>query len=221
MPVKDITGQRFGKYTVISRVENNKHDMAMWLCQCDCGTQKIVMGSSLRRGLILSCGCYHKEKVSQLQTTHGQSKTRLFHLWQSIKARCNNPNNKHYSYYGGRGISLCPEWESDFSRFAEWAHNNGYDDTLTIDRIDPDKGYEPSNCKWSTRQEQQSHLRNCRIFEINGVSHPLNTWCKIYNMPHETVRKRLEKGWDIEKALSTPSDKRYSHNAHTVNGAHP
>ena len=204
MPYIDITGKRFGRYTVLRYAGNDKHGCALWDCRCDCGNVKTVVGSSLRKGVVISCGCYHRDKVTEMKTTHGQSKTRLFHVWQQMKRRCNNPHHKAYGYYGGKGIKLCHEWENDFQAFSAWARSNGYDDSLTIDRINPDKGYEPSNCKWSTRQEQQSHLSNCRIFEINGVSHPLNTWCKIYNKPHETVRKRLLNGWDIEKALTTP-----------------
>ena len=215
MALIDMTGKRFGRYTVLYRVENDKYGNGQWMCKCDCGNQKVVGGSALRKGVTISCGCYHKDIVARNGTTHGQSKSRLFRIWQCMKARCNNPNNKHYSYYGGNGIKVCPEWEHDFPTFAEWANSNGYSEDLTIDRIDSSKGYEPSNCKWATRVEQQSHLRNCKIYEINGVSHPINTWCKIFNMPHETVRKRMAKGWSAEKALTTPSDKRYSHNKST------
>ena len=204
MPPIDMTGKRFGRYTVLYRLKNDKHGNAMWMCRCDCGAEKPVLGASLRKGIVVSCGCYHHDELIKRFTTHGQSKTRLFGIWQSMKRRCNNPHHKNFNYYGGKGIKLCAEWDSDFSKFAEWAYANGYADNLTIDRIDPSKGYEPSNCKWSTRAEQQSHLSNCRLYEINGEVHPINTWCKIYNKPHETVRKRLLKGWDVEKALTTP-----------------
>ena len=215
MPAVDMAGRRFGRYTVLYRSENDKHGNAMWMCKCDCGNQKIVAGSALRKGVTLSCGCYHKEKVAKINTTHGESKSRLFGIWQSMKARCNNPNHKHYSYYGGKGISVCEEWKHDFQSFADWANNNGYSEGLTIDRIDPIGNYEPSNCRWLSRAEQQKHLSNCRLFEVDGETNPLNTWCKIYNMPHETVRKRIAKGWDIKEALTVPPDKRYSHNAYT------
>ena len=98
------------------------------------------------------------------------------------------------------------EWNDNFSRFAEWAIRNGYQDGLTIDRIDPLKGYEPSNCRWATRIEQQSHLSSCHIYEINGVSHNIAEWCRIYNVPHERVRRRVvNEHWDILKALTTPA----------------
>lgn len=218
MPYTDISGKRFGRYTVLCYAGNNKHGCALWKCKCDCGTIKTVLGSSLRRGLIVSCGCYHRDQLTERLTTHGQTKTRLCNIWRSMKSRCNNPHNKHYSYYGGKGIKICSEWENDFISFSKWAYSNGYSDNLTIDRINPDKGYEPSNCRWITRTEQQLHLSNCRIYEINGVRLPLNTWCKIYKRPHETIRKRLSKGWDIKKALTTPSDMRYSHKKRTISG---
>lgn len=202
----DITGKRFGRYTVLYRMENDKHGNAVWMCRCDCGNEKPVVGSSLRKGVVFSCGCYHRDKVIEIQTTHGGTKTKLFHIWQKMKSRCNNPNHKHYKYYGGKGIKICHEWEHDFSKFAEWANANGYVDGLTIDRIDPSKGYEPSNCKWSTRQEQQSHLSSCRMYEINGESHNIAEWCRIYNVPHERVRRRVvNDNWDILKALTTPA----------------
>lgn len=206
MTVIDMTGKKFGRYTVLYRVKNDKNGMAMWMCRCDCGTEKVVMGSSLRKGVTVSCGCYHRDKVAQLGTTHGKSHTRLFHIWQKMKSRCNNPHFKHYKYYGGKGIKLCSEWEHDFTAFETWALNNGYNDNLTIDRIDPLKGYEPSNCRWATRSQQQSHISSCHLYEINGVLHNIAEWCRIYNVPHERTRRRVvDEHWDILKALTTPA----------------
>lgn len=208
MPPTDMTGKRFGRLTVLYRLPNDKHANAVWMCKCDCGNQKPIVGAALRKGVVVSCGCFHHDELISRITTHGQSRTKLFHTWQHMKARCNNPHHKHYKYYGGKGIKVCQEWENDFTIFAEWSNNNGYVEGLTIDRIDPSKGYEPSNCKWATRQEQQSHLSSCLVYEIDGVSHNLSDWCKIYNRPHETVRKRLLNGWDIVSALTVPPLKR-------------
>ena len=206
MGMVDMTGKRFGRYTVLYRTDNDKFGNAVWMCQCDCGTIKAVNGGALRKGVTVSCGCFHRDKVTQISTTHGKSRTKLFSTWQHMKARCNNPNHKHYKYYGGKGIKLCPEWEHDFSSFEQWAINNGYAEGLTIDRINPDKGYEPFNCRWATRQEQQSHISSCHMYEIDGISHNLAEWCRIYNVPHERVRRRVVKEhWDILKALTTPA----------------
>lgn len=209
MPYIDMTGKRFGKLTVLYHVENDRFNNAQWMCKCDCGKEKVIVGSALRKGIIVSCGCFHRFEVSKRLTTHGQSSTRLFHIWQCMKSRCNNPHHKNYNYYGGKGIKVCQEWEHDFSRFAEWANNNGYADGLTIDRIDSSKGYEPSNCKWSTRKEQQSHLSSSiHTYEINGEIHTLAQWCRIYNVPYEKTRRRILNGHhDILSALTVPSFK--------------
>lgn len=205
MPAKDITGMRFGRYTVIERVENDKHGNAVWLCRCDCGKEKKVIGASLRKGVVVSCGCYHKEKLKQTQTTHGESKSRLFEIWRCMKSRCYNKNHKNYDYYGGRGIIVCEDWKNNYVAFAEWARNNGYAENLTIDRIDVDGNYEPSNCRWVSRKEQMENTRVSHIYTINGESKCLSEWCKVYNVPHERVRSRvINRGWNIIDALTTP-----------------
>lgn len=205
MPFVDMTGKRFGRYTVIKRVENDKHGNAVWLCRCDCGNEKNVVGRSLRSGVVVSCGCYHKDDIRVRETTHNESKTRLFHIWQKMKSRCYNAKNKFYSYYGGRGISVCDEWKDDYSAFSAWSKSNGYDDTLTIDRIDHDGNYCPQNCRWVSRKVQQNNTRYTHLFTINGETHSIAEWCRIYNVPHERVRQRVvNKGWDILDALTVP-----------------
>lgn len=209
MPVcKDLTGKRFGRYTVIRREDNNKHGASMWLCECDCGKRKIVMGQHLRGGHTLSCGCYSKELLIKNKTKHNKSYSRIYHEWQYIKRRCYNPNYKYYSYYGGRGITICDEWLSDFANFQTWALSNGYDDTLTLDRIDSNGNYEPNNCRWSTRKEQQNNRSTNLFFTIDGETKTLSQWCDIYNVPHERTRHRVKKGWDILDALTTPPNKK-------------
>ena len=205
MPFIDISGKRFGKYTVLKYVGNNKHGMALWECRCDCGNIRTVVGSSLRKGVTVSCGCYHKEEVSKRKTTHGMSNTRIRTIWNHMIQRCTNPNNTAYKYYGQRGISVCNEWINDFQTFYKWSVENGYENGLTIDRIDTNKGYDPSNCRWVSRKVQQNNTNAVHNFTINGETKSLAEWCRIYNQHHETVRIRvLKRGWDIEKALTTP-----------------
>ena len=212
MPYKDISGQRFGRYTVLRYVGNDKHGCALWECKCDCGVVKTVLGSSLRRGLIVSCGCYHKEDLANRLTTHGMTHTRIREIWNCIKQRCLNPNNTAYQYYGGRGITICDEWKTDFSSFSKWAMENGYDDTLTIDRIDTNKGYDPSNCRWVSRKVQMNNRRCTPHYEMNGESHTIAEWCEIYNLSHKLVSKRVKKlGWSLDKALLTPPLEQYRH----------
>ena len=156
--IKDIAGKRFGKWTVLRRAENNKDGRSMWYCRCDCGTERKVIGKTLISGKSLCCGCTRKENAAKASrkanTTHGMKKTRLYTIWQSMKGRIKYPSTNSYERYGGRGIEVCEEWKNDFSSFASWALSNGYSDELTLDRIDSDGDYEPSNCRWATWSQQ-------------------------------------------------------------------
>lgn len=158
----DMTGKKYGKLTVIEK-DGGDTAGARWKCVCDCGNVITVRGTNLRRGLTTSCGCHQKNVVKMENTTHGQYTSRLHRIWSAMKQRCYNPRNKAYINYGGRGISVCDDWIHDFSAFSEWALSNGYNDTLTIDRINNDGNYEPDNCRWQTRAQQNKNKRpwNC------------------------------------------------------------
>ena len=147
----DLVGQKFGRLTVISRAENVKR-LTRWNCICECGNSTVVYGGHLRSGATKSCGCLCKETASKNNSTHRKTKTRLFTTWQNMFTRCNNKNHKQYKNYGARGIQVCDEWK-DFVIFYEWAIQNGYNDNLTIDRIDNDGNYCPENCQWITLSE--------------------------------------------------------------------
>lgn len=159
----DITGQRFGRLVVLAYADKDKNRNARFLCLCDCGKMKIINGASLRKGLTQSCGCLQKEKAKTIFTTHGQTigyrRSRLHSIWHGMKNRCLNPNTNRFKIYGGRGIRICKEWLNSFEEFYKWAINNGYDKNLTIDRINNNKGYEPSNCRWVTYSEQRRNQR--------------------------------------------------------------
>lgn len=154
MNMIDLTGQKFGKWTV-----NNYVGRSMWECVCDCGTVAKVESYSLRSGNSRSCGCLTKEIASKTHKKHGYTRTRLYRIYYKMKERCYRPSNDNYKYYGGLGVTICKEWLNDFKTFAEWALNNGYSENLTIDRIDCGGNYEPSNCRWITIQEQQKNRR--------------------------------------------------------------
>lgn len=155
---KDISGERFGKWTVLSRAGSNKDGRAMWLCECDCGTVRTVVGKTLIAGTSQCCGCTRKENAARASSNtnrkHGMRNTRLYVIWRSMKGRIKYPSTNSYERYGGRGIRVCEEWENDFSKFSDWALSHGYSEDLTLDRIDPDGDYEPSNCRWATWSEQ-------------------------------------------------------------------
>ncbi len=147
MGLVDLTGKRFGRLTVIRRDGEDKFLQAMWLCECDCGIKVRVRGRGLRTGNTKSCGCYRNEATIATHTTHGMRHSRIYNVWHTIKARCFNENNPSYHLYGGRGITVCDEWR-EFVPFYEWAMANGYEENLSIVRINNDGNYEPSNCRW-------------------------------------------------------------------------
>lgn len=204
--LKDLTGQKFGKLTVIERAEN-KGKNTCWLCQCECGKRKVIISYQLINGKTKSCGC-----LVGHNGTHHKSRTRLFNIWQTMKQRCNYPKNISYKNYGARGIKVCDEWNNSFEIFENWANNNGYMKNLTIDRIDNNGNYEPSNCRWVDIKMQQRNRSNNRLITINGNTKCLAEWCIIYHISPSAVWLRIQKGIDIVTAITTPSrtrSKRY------------
>ena len=197
----DLTGQRFGRLVVVERVENSADGRARWLCRCDCGQSKTVLGEHLKKGRTKSCGCAKSESSSKRFKKHGGRNSKLYRIWSNMKDRCNNPDCKVYSDYGGRGIKVCKEWIDDFSAFQKWALANGYKEGLTIDRKDNDKGYSPDNCRWTDRKIQGNNKRNCRYITYKGQRKTVAEWSDITGIPHDTLLYRLNHGWETESIL--------------------
>ena len=190
--LNDLTGKRFSKLVVIKRVyPNTKCGFARWLCRCDCGNYTTVASVKLKNGNIVSCGCYRKR-------LNGDSKTRLYNVWSAMQNRCNDASHDHYDRYGGRGITICTEW-SDYLSFKEWALSTGYADDLSIDRIDPNGNYEPSNCKWSTQKEQCNNRNNNHIIEYNGEKYTISQFADFLGYKYYTVMNRVKLGWTPEE----------------------
>lgn len=177
-PFKDMTVQKFGRLTALRRLHNTK-GKTKWLCVCDCGNFTETYQMDLHRGSARSCGCYRKEKTKEIHTTHGNRNSRLYKIWIGIKKRCYNDKCYNYQDYGGRGIVLYNGWLHDFQAFYDWSMSNGYNDNLTIDRINNNGNYEPSNCRWVDRKTQAQNRRSSKMYTINGDTHCLKEWCEI------------------------------------------
>lgn len=214
---KDLTGKKFGKLTVLNLHHKEKffrndrkrfESKYFWLCKCDCGNEKIIEGKSIRSGRTRSCGCLNKEIIKNIATRnkkHGLKNTRLYRIWQNMKARCQIKNTENYHYYGKRGIKVCDEWKNNLLLFYEWAMNNGYQDNLTIDRIDINGNYEPANCRWVDMKTQNKNRRNNRNITYQGKTKTLAEWSEIKNVSANTMLARIDKlGRSIEKAFTTP-----------------
>jgi len=200
--MKDLTGQRFGKLTVIEFV-GTRNKKAVFKCVCDCGNECEKTGTLLSTGKTRSCGCLAANNTDQ--TTHGFSKTHLYGVWSTMKSRCCNPKSQHYKNYGARGISVCDEWKNDFIAFRAWALENGYEEGLTLDRIQTNGNYEPSNCRWTTQKIQCNNKTNNRYIEFRGKTWTLHELADEYGIKYTTLWMRLNKyHWTIERALETP-----------------
>ena len=195
---KNEIGNRYGRLQVIEKapnyIRNDGRQYASWLCRCDCGTDVVVPGFMLRSGKRQSCGCLRKETVSQLHKRHGETNTRLYMLWQSMKNRCLHPSQQNYKYYGEKGIYVCESWNA-YENFREWAYANGYNDTLTIDRIDENKCYCPENCRWVTFNANRSRAVSRKI-TVNGDTMNQKEWAARIGVSRQTLRRWEAKGFE-------------------------
>ena len=195
---RDLTGQKFGRLTVLrqapDKIKPSGAHSKMWECKCDCGNIKIISRSSLVSGDTVSCGCYHKEHAHDYGKKHGLTNTKLYTKWSGIVQRCTNPNAIHYDMYGGRGITICDEWRNNFYSFYSWSIENGYKDGLTIDRIDNNKGYYPENCRWTDLETQANNTRRNHYITYNNETKTLTQWARLLNVNVETLRYRVNHG---------------------------
>ena len=201
-----IVGQRFGRMLVVQELPLNKHKQSMWLCRCDCGTEKPIRGAHLVGGLVISCGCSKMERIAALgraNRTHGGSESLAYRSYTMMKHRCMNPASNSYHNYGGRGITICDRWlEPDGEGFANFLADMGpRPPKLTLERINNEGSYSPDNCRWATRQEQNMNTRAQRFVTISGITRPLREWIAASGWERSTVYKRIQRGMSIEQAL--------------------
>lgn len=201
--LKNMIDYKFFGCIVLKRVEN-KGKSVCWLCKCKCGNDFIARGSDIRTGNTKSCGCLNKKVAGDKARKHGKRNTRLYNIWNNMKLRCYNKNNISYHNYGGRGIKICDEWINSFESFYEWSMRLGYNDTLTIDRIDNNGNYEPSNCRWVNFKEQERNRGNNHKLEFNNKNCTIAEWSEITGLPYKTIWKRIDSGWTVEKTLTQP-----------------
>lgn len=211
--LNNLIGIKFGRLTVLKRaadsVSENGRKRVTWECVCECGNHVFVISDNLRSGRQVSCGCYQKETMKKIRTTHGMTDTKLYNVWSGIKNRCFNQNTKEYKWYGKRGITMCEEWKNDFLSFYTWAHSHGYIDSAergqyTIDRINPDGNYCPDNCRIATQLEQMNNVRTNHLVTCNGETHTIAEWSRKTGISQGKIRNRLVRlGWSPERALQT------------------
>lgn len=206
MKIIDRTGDVYGRVVILHFVSRGKNG-ALWLGKCLCGNEKVFNIASLRSGAVRSCGCLSLERKhsGSNQMVHGDSRVgmvaRLHSIWRGMLKRCNAPRSSTYSGYGGRGIRVCDEW-LDYVVFKKWALESGYMDDLSIDRIDNDGNYCPSNCRWVDMKLQARNRRTTRWIYFQGEKKSLAEWCEKTGLGPGTITKRLKRGWPIEKTLT-------------------
>ena len=194
----DITGQKFGMLTAIMPVDKYRGSTMMWLCDCDCGQQAVVLIGNLRKGNSKSCGCDRMRGC----TTHGFAHLPEYKPWTAMKYRCDNPNNSVYYKYGGRGIKVCNRWY-DFALFMDDMGDRP--DGTSIDRIDNDGDYTTENCRWATSHEQSRNKRSNRIIRFAGKEKCAADWEDEIGISAINILNRIDAcGWSIERALTEP-----------------
>lgn len=202
----DLIGKKFGRLLVIKRAFPNICKKAIWICRCDCGKESVAIGVDLRNGHTRSCGCLASEVVSKRNTKHGMSGDAEHVTWKNMTQRATNKNHPQFKDYGGRGITVCERWSVFENFFADMGKKPGKG--YSIERIENDLGYSKENCKWATRAEQNNNCRTSRLITFNGKTKNVVTWASDIGMNHGTLKSRLRSGWPIEKALTTPSQRK-------------
>ena len=201
---EDLTGKKFCRLRVLG-FSHTKARKSYWECKCSCGKFSTVRSDCLKSGETTSCGCAQRERAGEY-VKHGGTGTPEYKCWQKMRERCNNPNDKNYKNYGGRGIEITSRWD-DFKLFYSDMGRRP-SDIYSIDRINNEEGYEPSNCRWATKKEQANNRRSNVLLTHKGRTQNINQWREELGFSNMLIQNRLKKGWSVEKTLKTPVLKR-------------
>lgn len=199
-----MSGLIFGRLRVVRRATNGARGRSRWECVCKCGNIAVVSADHLQQQT-RSCGCLAIERITRLNRTHGASGSNEHHIWNSMLARCRNTRNRAYKDYGGRGITVCEQWVVSFECFLR---DMGSRPTPahSLDRKNNDEGYNPTNCRWATRVEQNNNARRNHVIEFRGRRQTLAQWARELGIKQTTLRMRLTNyHWSLEEALTTPA----------------
>ncbi len=200
----DLTGKRFSRWKVLNYFGQTKHHHdSLWLCRCNCGTTRVVLGNSLRHNTSKSCGCFNREQISRRFKIHGMHGTPEYRSWQSMKNRCYRTSELGYQNYGGRGIKVCRRWLNSFVAFF-MDMGPKPSPKHSLDRVDNDGPYCPRNCRWETRKQQARNTRKNRRLTYNNCTLTLPEWAERFGINGGTIRSRLRLGWSVHRTLSTP-----------------
>jgi len=201
----DLTGRRFGLLVVVGRRGSNNHRRPVWLCRCSCGYETTVPSNNLKSGHTRSCGCLRRRVAAARRLTHGHTRhgmvSRIYRIWRNMLQRCANPKCPDYHRYGGRGIKVCTRWRK-FENFLKDMGEPPPDQQ--IDRIDNDRGYCKSNCRWVTRKANGRNRRSNRLLTFQNRAQCLAAWEAETGIRESTIRRRLRLDWPVERALTEP-----------------
>ena len=202
MRIIDLSGMTFGKLHVLRQDSHSLRGNAKWVCRCECGTEKSIVGAYMRSGRVISCGCHRKQLLASSRTKHGMTNSPTWSVWREMRKRCSNPKADSYKHYGGRGITVCQRW-ADFSTFL--ADMGERPENGSIERVNVNGNYEPGNCVWIPAPEQHNNPRRTIFVSLNGESVCLKEACKCLGLRYSRVYERIQRlGWSFEKAISEP-----------------
>jgi len=195
----DLTGEQFGRLRVLGREGMNKHHQLTWMCECECGNRKVVLGFCLRRGDVQSCGCLHKEVTASINKTHGKTRTPIYAIWRGMMQRCFDKNSHAYNRYGGRGVSVSERWQSFENFYADMGDRPA---GMSLERIDNDGDYSPENVVWASSKDQANNRRSNVVLEYKGEKKTMQQWADQLGVKIGTLWMRFNRGWSVDRAMT-------------------